>query len=121
MANAPGADPNALGAVTAIAKPKIKVIRGTRVFDAVSGELLDDPQIGYIEESEKELKVRTDPFARELLTIAKDNIDAHQPSRISEMPQGLINTLTKEEILDLVAYMRSGGNAADQAFAPAGK
>lgn len=59
-APAPGAapgvpgDPTALGAVTAVAKPKIKAIEGTRVFDAVSGELLDDPQITYIEEAEKE-------------------------------------------------------------------
>jgi putative heme-binding domain-containing protein len=74
-----------------------------------------------IEESDKELKVRTDPFARELVTIAKDNIDERQLSRISEMPQGLINVLTKDEILDLIAYMRSAGNSQDKAFRPAGK
>ncbi|HEX5106565.1 MAG TPA: c-type cytochrome [Pirellulaceae bacterium] len=88
------------------------------VIRTLDGEIITGR---VIEESEKELKVRTDPFARELLTIAKDNIDAHQQSRVSEMPQGLINTLTKEEILDLVAYMRSAGNAQDKAFAPAGK
>ena len=71
-----------------------------------------------IEEDDKEIKVRTDPFARELVTIAKTNIEARQQSRVSEMPQGLINTLTKEEILDLIAYMRSAGNAQDKAFAP---
>lgn len=81
--------------------------------DIITGRVID--------ENEKEIKVRTDPFARELLTIAKTNIEARQPSRISEMPQGLINTLTKEEILDLIAYMRSAGNAEDKAFLPAGK
>jgi putative heme-binding domain-containing protein len=69
-----------------------------------------------IEETDNVLKVRTDPFARELLTIAKDNIEVHQPSRVSEMPQGLVNVLTKEEILDLIAYLRSAGNAQDKAF-----
>lgn len=74
-----------------------------------------------VEETDKEIKVRTDPFARELLTIAKSNIEARQQSRISEMPQGLISTLSKDEILDLIAYMRSAGNAQDKAFQPAGK
>ncbi len=74
-----------------------------------------------VEEDDKEIKVRTDPFARELVTIAKSNIDARQQSRLSEMPQGLINTLSKDEILDLIAYMRSAGNAQDKAFLPAGK
>jgi hypothetical protein len=32
------------------------------------------------------------------------------------MPQGLVSVLTKEEILDLIAYLRSAGNAADKAF-----
>lgn len=74
-----------------------------------------------IEENDKELKVRSDPFARELLTIPKENIEVRQQSRVSEMPQGLINTLSKEEILDLIAYMRSEGNPQDKAFLPAGK
>ena len=74
-----------------------------------------------VEENDNQIKVRTDPFARELVTIAKTNIEARQQSRISEMPQGLINTLSKEEILDLIAYMRSAGNAQDKAFLPAGK
>jgi putative heme-binding domain-containing protein len=74
-----------------------------------------------VEETDKEIRVRTDPFARQLVTIAKANIEARQQSRVSEMPQGLINTLTKEEILDLIAYMRSAGNPQDKAFLPAGK
>jgi putative heme-binding domain-containing protein len=78
--------------------------------DIITGRVID--------ENDTEIKVRTDPFARELLTIAKSNIEARQPSRISEMPQGLINTLSKEEILDLIAYMRSAGNAQDKAFHP---
>jgi hypothetical protein len=38
------------------------------------------------------------------------------PSKVSEMPQGLINVLTPEEVLDLIAYLRSGGDPADKAF-----
>jgi hypothetical protein len=32
------------------------------------------------------------------------------------MPPGLINTLNKDELLDLIAYLVSGGNAKDKAF-----
>ncbi len=69
-----------------------------------------------LEENDKIVKLRTDPFARELVTIAKDNIAERQQSRQSEMPQGLVNVLSTEEILDLIAYLRSAGNAADGAF-----
>ena len=33
------------------------------------------------------------------------------------MPPGLINSLNQEELLNLVAYLVSGGNAKDKAFA----
>jgi putative heme-binding domain-containing protein len=69
-----------------------------------------------LEENDKIVKLRTDPFARELVTIAKDNIAVRQQSTLSEMPQGLVNVLSKEEILDLTAYLRSAGNAQDKAF-----
>ena len=48
--------------------------------------------------------------------MQKNDIEDRQQSRVSEMPQGLINTLTKEEILDMVAYMRAAGKAEDKAF-----
>jgi hypothetical protein len=32
------------------------------------------------------------------------------------MPQGLVDNLSKEEILDLIAYIRSGGDPKDKAF-----
>ncbi len=69
-----------------------------------------------IDENDQRVMIRTDPFARELTEVAKDNIDARQFSTVSEMPKGLINVLTPEEILDLIAYMRSGGDENDPAF-----
>lgn len=69
-----------------------------------------------VEENDKTIKVRTSPFATELTVIAKGNIESRQLSKVSEMPQGLINTLTKEEVLDLLAYLRSAGKSTDAAF-----
>jgi hypothetical protein len=39
--------------------------------------------------------------------IKVDDIDAMKPSTISMMPTGLLDNLTRDEILDLVAYMKS--------------
>jgi hypothetical protein len=32
------------------------------------------------------------------------------------MPEGLVDVLSKDEILDLIAYLRAGGNRDDSAF-----
>jgi putative heme-binding domain-containing protein len=69
-----------------------------------------------IEEDDKKIRVRTDPFASEMTEIAKSAIEERAPSPTSEMPQGAINVLAKEEILDLIAYLRSAGNAKDRSF-----
>ena len=45
-----------------------------------------------------------------LTGINRNEIESLQPSKISMMPAGLLDTLTKDEILDLLAYLQSGGN-----------
>ncbi len=64
------------------------------------------------------ITVRTDPFARELTVLKKSEIAHREPSKISEMPQGLINVLTADDVLDLIAYLRSGGDPHDKMFRP---
>jgi putative heme-binding domain-containing protein len=73
-----------------------------------------------IDQDDKKIRVRTDPFATEITEIAKTSIDERAPSPVSEMPQGAINVLSKEEILDLIAYLRSAGNTNDKAFSVGG-
>jgi len=41
--------------------------------------------------------------------IAKSDIATQRISEVSPMPAGLVNTLTREEILDLLAWMEAGG------------
>jgi putative heme-binding domain-containing protein len=41
--------------------------------------------------------------------IQRKDIAEMKPSPLSPMPSGLIDTLTQEEVLDLIAYIRSGG------------
>jgi putative heme-binding domain-containing protein len=45
------------------------------------------------------------------ILIRREDIDEQYPSETSLMPEGLLNTLTESEILDLLAYLRSGGVA----------
>jgi putative heme-binding domain-containing protein len=50
------------------------------------------------------------------LTIKKADISRVTPSDVSPMPTGLLVTLSKEEILDLVAFVASHGNPKHKAF-----
>ena len=58
------------------------------------------------------LRMLVDPLRPDrIVTIAKIDVEQHRRSKISKMPKGLLNTLSKPEILDLLAYLESGGNA----------
>ena len=54
------------------------------------------------------------------LEIPLVTIEEKTPLSISVMPADLLDTLTKEEILDLLAYIESGGRADHPAFDPVG-
>jgi hypothetical protein len=41
--------------------------------------------------------------------IRKADVEEKAASKISPMPEGLLNTLTRDEILDLVAFLGAGG------------
>lgn len=51
-----------------------------------------------------------------LTNIKRDDIEEMMVSKKSMMPDGLLNNLSREEILDLVAYLQSGGNPESDIF-----
>jgi putative heme-binding domain-containing protein len=72
---------------------------------------------GQVEAEDAEtLTVRSNPLSAETTKIKKSDIARQRPARLSLMPEGLIDTLSEEEILDMIAYVRSGGNEDDKAF-----
>lgn len=72
---------------------------------------------GRIEaEDDEKVVVRTHPLTAETVTILKKDIKFRRLSKLSTMPEGLVDILKQEEILDLVAYLRAGGNEKDAAF-----
>ena len=51
-----------------------------------------------------------------LTEINRGRIEEMKRSPVSMMPTGLLDTLNEEEILDLLAYLRSGGNPQHELF-----
>jgi putative heme-binding domain-containing protein len=66
-----------------------------------------------------EFRVNTDMLDPDKLEIVdRKQIEEMLPDEISMMPKGLLNTFSKEEALDLVAYLLSRGNPGDAVFKP---
>ena len=77
----------------------------TEVLVLSSGSLVSGI---VMDESEKEVRIRGNPAdqkSAEPQTIPLADIIERAPSAVSMMPAGLLNTLTEEEILDLLAYV----------------
>ncbi|MCA9231909.1 MAG: c-type cytochrome [Planctomycetales bacterium] len=53
-----------------------------------------------------------------LTTIKREEIDRQYPSKESIMPAGLLDSFESNDILDLLAFLRSGGNAEHPLFQP---
>jgi hypothetical protein len=61
--------------------------------------------------------LQPNPLSTDTIEIPKKEIKSRTLSPVSMMPQGLADNLTKDEILDLIAYLRAAGDAKDKAFA----
>jgi putative heme-binding domain-containing protein len=62
--------------------------------------------------------VSQNPFAPQTLkTVPKKDVARTRLSETSIMPPGLINRLSGEELADLLAYLKAGGNKQDSIFA----
>ena len=73
----------------------------TKDGDAVEGRI--------VEETADKLVVQPNQLLPDKVTVKKSDMKSRAFSKVSPMPEGLVNTLTKDEILDLVAYLESGG------------
>jgi putative heme-binding domain-containing protein len=52
----------------------------------------------------------------EVTKVNRADVEARKVSKVSMMPLGMLNTLTAEEILDLMMYISSAGNPGHRAF-----
>ena len=88
----------------------------TTIWELASGRVVRG-RVAHI--GEHTIKLELNPLTGEAITIDLDDVEASHPDPVSPMPQGLLDTLTLEEILDLLASLRAGGNP--QPSAPAGR
>jgi putative heme-binding domain-containing protein len=86
----------------------------SRIFQMSSGAIVT----GMVtKEDDQSIHVMVDPLAKgEPTILEKSEIEGEKTSAISTMPQGLLNRLTREEILDLVGYVLAGGDKKHAAF-----
>jgi putative heme-binding domain-containing protein len=76
-----------------------------------------DDVIGRIvEETDQKLVVMTDPIKSTKVEARKSDVSSRRASKISPMPEGLVNNMTEDQILDLIAYLQSGGKKNYAAF-----
>ncbi len=51
-----------------------------------------------------------------IATVKRDDVDSIKPSKVSMMPEGLLDTMKEDEILDLLAYILSRGDRGSAYF-----
>ena len=65
------------------------------------------PQLDYRARS---LLIAPNPLdAGKTIEVPKGKLKSHKRSAVSLMPPGLVNTLTRTEVLALVAWLQNGG------------
>ncbi len=75
--------------------------------------------IGTIErETEETVSIRTSPLLPQTTVIQQTDVKSRELSPISPMPPSLLNVLTRDQILDLLAYLESGGDPKHRDFSP---
>ncbi len=69
-----------------------------------------------VNETPEKIIVRPDPLQDATVSVAVSQIESRKLSKISPMPEGLLNTFNKEEILDLLAFLESLGDPSHPDF-----
>jgi putative heme-binding domain-containing protein len=93
----------------AISEQYAAFLISTKAGETIMGQVVADDGT--------KLTVLTDPIAGRKQDVAKADILTKTISPVSLMPPGLINTLTPDEVLDLLAYIESGGHLEATQFA----
>ena len=76
--------------------------------DDVTGRLLN--------ETDTELVLQPNPLQPGKVTVKKAGVAKRSFAALSPMPEGLVNALSKEDILDLIAFLESAGRPSHPAF-----
>jgi putative heme-binding domain-containing protein len=83
------------------------------IIETTDGDVLTGR---VVEENDRRIVLMTAPIRQTKVEILKSNIASRRLSKVSPMPDGLINSMSEGEILDLMAYLDSGGKKNNVAF-----
>lgn len=73
-----------------------------------------------VDQSDTSITLLPNPLKPETkITLQRSDIEEIEASSISTMPTSLLITFTRDEILDLLAYIEAGGDPAHAVFSPA--
>ncbi len=74
--------------------------------------------VGWLESENDTVLVLRPAGAEAALTLEKTGLKSRRLSPVSNMPEGMLNTLEYSQVLDLVAYLLACGNSAHPVFQP---
>lgn len=106
---------NALGVLEQIMDPSLAIEEQYKAFLVqTKKEFYSGP---VISQDEKSVRMRANPLKlTEVTDIPRGEIVSLEPSPLSTMPSDLLITFNQDEILDLIAYILSSGDANAPAF-----
>ena len=93
-----------------------KVVSDQYANTAVTMTSGDNVTGRVVEDTDTKLVLVTNPLTDEKTTMRKSEVKTRALSKLSPMPDGLASILTREEILDLLAYIESSGDKRHAAF-----
>ncbi len=77
----------------------------------------DEDIVGrLVDEDNRKIGIVPNLLTGDRVEIKKSSIKDRRLSKLSPMPEGLVSILTRDEILDLVAYLEAGGRKEHAAF-----
>lgn len=74
----------------------------------VNGRIVDEDFFGYV--------VLVEPLNPRRVNVLKAEVAKKGPSKVSQMPARLLDSLTLEQVLDLMAYLEAGGKSTYKSF-----
>jgi len=78
-----------------------------------SGKVVTGRPVGV---SATVITVQPDLLSAKTVALKREEIEQTSPASLSPMPAGLVNVLTLDEILDVIAFLKSGGNPQAAAY-----
>ncbi len=72
--------------------------------------------IGRVVRLDNKLHIYTTDANAPPKVVDAAEVESASPSKVSQMPEGLVDVLNEEELKDLVAYLLSGGNQRDKVY-----